>query len=207
MLEKVKVGKNAKEYFAEMGEYSNMQDRLGGSNDVIGSPRSEEEHGKIQKQALQGFHEITEHNNFKCTFERIIFSFTCTPLDHSLTLEKTHGLQFLYSCFGNFAFAPDRRKICNCFIFDPGLVLFGSHLSVTSSGSGATRGVSGCHKQLGSANLNLTAARNQEGKSLEVTAWVYMVSDGNFVNTWKFNRWFTFLEGFHHIFCHEFFYS
>ena len=32
-----------------------------------------------------------------------------------------------------------------------------------------------------------------------------MVSDGNIVNTWKFNGWFTFQGGFHHIFFHEFF--
>ena len=140
------------------------------------------------------FHKITEYNGLKGTFEGIFFSFACAPLDYSLTLEKTHILQFLHSHLGYFTFAPARRKICNCFIFDPGLVLFGSHLSVTSSGSGATRGVSGCHKQLGSANLNLTAARNQEGKSLEVTAWVYMVSDGNFVNIWKINGLFT-LQG------------
>ena len=38
------------------------------------------------------FHKITEHNSFKRTFEGIIFPFTCTPLDHSLTLEKTHSL-------------------------------------------------------------------------------------------------------------------
>ena len=35
------------------------------------------------------FHDITEHNGFKSTFERIIFSFACAPLDHGLTLEKT----------------------------------------------------------------------------------------------------------------------
>ena len=27
---------------------------------------------------------------------RVIFSFTCAPLDHSMSLEKTHILQFLY---------------------------------------------------------------------------------------------------------------
>ena len=41
-------------------------------------------------------------------------------------------------------------------------------------------------------------------KALEVTDWVYMVFDGNFVNTWNIKGWFTFLGGFHHIFCHEF---
>ena len=42
-------------------------------------------------------------------------------------------------------------------------------------------------------------------KALEVTDWVYMVFDGNFVNTWNIKGWFTFLGDFHHIFCHEFF--
>ena len=51
-----------------------------------------------------------------------------------------------------------------------------------SLGSGATRGVNGWHRQLGTVNLNLTAARSQEDKNLEVTKRVYMVSDGNFVN-------------------------
>ena len=78
------------------------------------------------------FHEITEHNGFKCTFERIILSFACTPLDYSLTLEKTHILQFLYSCLRHFAFAPARAKICSLFIFDFGFVPLGSHLNVTS---------------------------------------------------------------------------
>jgi len=32
-----------------------------------------------------------------------------------------------------------------------------------------------------------------------------MVSDGNIVNTWKFNGWFTFPGGFYHIFHHKFF--
>ena len=42
-------------------------------------------------------------------------------------------------------------------------------------------------------------------KALKVTDWVYMVFDGIFVNTWNIKGWFTFLGGFHHIFCHEFF--
>ena len=54
------------------------------------------------------FHKITEHNGFKCTFERIIFSFVCTLLDYSLTLEKTHILQFLHSRLRHFALAPAR---------------------------------------------------------------------------------------------------
>ena len=43
------------------------------------------------------FHKITEYNGFKGTFEGIFFSFACAPLDYSLTLEKTHILQFLHS--------------------------------------------------------------------------------------------------------------
>ena len=78
------------------------------------------------------FHEIAEQNGFKSTFERIILSFAYAPLDHSLTLEKTHSLQFLYSIFRHFAFAPARGKICNLFIFDFGFVPLGSHLNVTS---------------------------------------------------------------------------
>ena len=42
-------------------------------------------------------------------------------------------------------------------------------------------------------------------KTLEVTARVYMVSDGIIVNTWKFNGWFTSSFGcFCHIFRHKF---
>ena len=111
------------------------------------------------------FHKVTEHNGFKSTFKRVIFSFTRTPLDYGLTLEKTHILQFLHGCLGHFAFAPSRRKICNCFIFNLGFVLLGSHLNVTSLGSGATRGVNGCYRQLGSVNLKMTVARSQEDES------------------------------------------
>ena len=111
------------------------------------------------------FHEIMEHNGFKCTFEGTIFSFACTPLDYSLTLEKTHILQFLHCRLRHFALTPARRKICNCFIFNLGLVLLGSHLNVTSLGSGAMRGVNRWYGQLGTINLNLTAARSQEDKN------------------------------------------
>ena len=44
---------------------------------------------------------------------------------------------------------------------------------------------------------------SKKDKTLEVTARIYMVSDGDFVNTLKINRWF-FLGGFRRIFCHEF---
>ena len=186
MLEKMEVGKDAKECFAEMGEYRKMQDRLRGQMMQLDSLEVKKSVEKFRNRYCKAtFHEITEQNGFKSTFERIIFSFTCAPLDHSLTLKKTHILQFLNSCFRHFAFAPARGKIGNRFIFDFGLVLLGSHLNITSLSSGATRGVNGCHKQLGSVNLNLTVARSQKDKTLEVIARVYMVSDGNFVITWK----------------------
>jgi len=53
VLEKVEVGKDAKECFAKKGEYRKMQDRLWGSNDAFGFPRSEEDYERTQKQVLQ----------------------------------------------------------------------------------------------------------------------------------------------------------
>ena len=117
------------------------------------------------RKCESAFHKITEHNGFKSTFKRVIFSFACAPLDHSLILEKAHILQFLHSYLGHFALTPARRKICNCFIFNLGLVLLGSHLNVTSLGSGAMRGVNRWYGQLGIVNLNLTAARSQEDRN------------------------------------------
>ena len=109
MLEKMEVGKDAKECFTEMGEYRKMQDRLRGQMMQLDSPKVKKSMGKLRNRYCKAtFHEIAEQNGFKSTFERIIFSFACAPLDHSLTLEKTHSLQFLYSCFRHFALAPDR---------------------------------------------------------------------------------------------------
>ena len=142
------------------------------------------------------FHKITEYNGLKGTFEGVFFSFACAPLDHSLTLEKTHILQFLHCCLRYFALTPACWKIYNCFIFNLGLVFLGSHFNVMSFGSGATRGANGCHRQLGSVNLNLTAARSQEDKNPRSYRTVYMVSDGNFVNTWKINKLFSSQESF-----------
>ena len=45
---------------------------------------------------------------------------------------------------------------------------------------------------------------SKKDKTLEVTARIYMVSNGNLVNTWKINIWFSLLGSFCHIFCHEF---
>ena len=86
------------------------------------------------------FHKITEHNGFKCTFKRGILSFACTTLDHSLTLEKTHIIHLLNTCFRHFALAPARGKISNCLTFNFGFVLLGSHLSVTSYARGLREG-------------------------------------------------------------------
>ena len=133
MLEKMKVGKDAKECFAEMGEYRKMQDRLRGQMMQLDSPEVKKSMEEFRNRYCKTtFHEITEHNGFKSTFERIIFSFPCTPLNHSLTLEKPHSLQFFYSCFRHFSLALARGKIGNLFIFDFGFVPLGSHLNVTS---------------------------------------------------------------------------
>ena len=125
-----------------MGEYGKMQDRLRGQMMHLDPPELK----KIMKEfrnryCKTTFHEITEHYGFKRTFEGRIFPFTCTPLDHSLILEKTHSLQFLYSCFRHLAFAPAHGKICNLFIFDFGLILLGSHLRVTSYARGLREGL------------------------------------------------------------------
>ena len=110
-----------------------MQDGLWGQKMQLDSPEVKKSMEKFRNRYCKAtFHKITEHNDFKCTFEGIIFPFACVPLYHSLILEKTNSLQFLYSCFRHFAFAPARGKICNLFIFNFGLVLLGSHLGVTS---------------------------------------------------------------------------
>ena len=109
MLEKMEVGKDAKECFAEMGEYRKMQDRLWCQMMQLHSPEVKKSMKEIRNSYCKTtFHKITEHNDFKCTFEGIIFPFACAPLYHSLILEKTNSLQFLYSCFRHFALVPDR---------------------------------------------------------------------------------------------------
>ena len=133
MLEKMEVGKDAKECFAEIGEYRKMQDRLLGQMMQLDSPKVKKSMKEFRNRHCKTmFHKITEHNGFKNTFERIIFSFPCTPLNYSLTLEKPHSLQFLYSCFGHFALALARGEISNFFIINLGLALLVNHLSVMS---------------------------------------------------------------------------
>ena len=93
MLEKVKVGKNSKECFAEMSKNRKMQNGLGSQMMQLDSPELQKSiekfwHGKCKA----AFHEIMEHNGFKGTFNRVIFSFPCTSLDHALSLEETQIL-------------------------------------------------------------------------------------------------------------------
>ena len=94
------------------------------------------------------FHKITEHNSLKGTFHRVILLLRqpvdiLATLDHALGLEKTHILQFLHQQLGHIAFTPTCGHIGDSFLFNLGFVLFGSHLKVTSLGSGATRGAFG----------------------------------------------------------------
>src|SRR6185312_4544281 len=109
MLEKMEMGKNPKECFAEMSKYGKMQDGLGSEMMQLNSPilqKSMEEFRNRNGKAT--FSKITEYNSLKGTFEGIFFSFACAPLDHSLTLEKTHILQFLHCCLRHFALMPTR---------------------------------------------------------------------------------------------------
>ena len=134
MLEQMEVGKDTKEFFVEMSEYRNMQDGLWSQVmqlDSLELQKSMEE--LIHRYRKTTFYKITEHNGFKCTFEGIIFSFACAPLDHSLTLEKTHSLQFLYSAAWNILLLRqpvERLATSSSSTLD--LFFFGAILSVTS---------------------------------------------------------------------------
>ena len=137
---------DAKECFTKMGEYGKMQDRLWGQMMQLDSTEVKKSMEEFRNRHCKtAFHEIAEHNGFESTFQRIIFSFSCTPLNHSLTLEQLHILQFSHMHFRHFALSPARGEISNLLDIKFGLALLGSHLSVTSSnlGSGATRGASG----------------------------------------------------------------
>ena len=81
MFKKVKVEKNAKECFAEMSKNRKMQNGLGSQMMQLDSPGLQKSiekfrHGKCKAT----FHEITEHNGFKGTFHRVIFSFTSSKM-------------------------------------------------------------------------------------------------------------------------------
>ena len=146
MLEKIEMREDAKECFTKMDEYEKMQDRLWGQMMQLDFPEVKKRMEEFRNRHCKTmFHEIAEHNSFESTFERIIFSFRCMPLNHSLTLEQPHSLQFLHSRFGHLALSPAHGEISNLLDIKLGLVLFGSHLNVTSSnlGLGATRGASG----------------------------------------------------------------
>ena len=111
--------------------------------------------------------------------------------------DKMHAYKYSI-VLRHFALTLACWNICNCFIFNLGFVFLGSHFNVTSFGSVATRGANGCHRQLGSVNLNLTAARSQEDK------YPRSYCMGLYGLWWQINELFTFPGSFHHIFCHEF---
>ena len=93
MLEKMEVGKDTKEYFAKMSKYRKMQDGLRSQMMQLDSPELQKSMEKLRHRYHKTtFHKITEHDGFKCTFKRVILSFVCTPLDYTLSLEKTHIL-------------------------------------------------------------------------------------------------------------------
>ena len=109
MLEKMEVGKDAKEWFIEMGKYRKMQDGLWGQKMQLDSPEVKKSMEKFRNRYCKAtFHKITEHNGFKSTFKGVIFSFTHTLLDYGLTLEETHILQFMRSRLRHFTLAPAR---------------------------------------------------------------------------------------------------
>ena len=81
MLKKVKMGKNAKECFAEMSKNRKMKNGFGSQMMQLDSPELQKSIEKFRHEKCKAtFHEITEHNGFKGIFYRVIFSFPCTPL-------------------------------------------------------------------------------------------------------------------------------
>ena len=96
-MEKMEVGKDTKECFAEMSEYRKMQDGLGSQKMQLDSPKFQKSMDKFRhRNGKTTFHKITEDYGFKGTFHRVLFSFACPPLDHGLSLEETQILQFLH---------------------------------------------------------------------------------------------------------------
>ena len=107
MLDKMEVEKDTKECFTEMSKNRKMQDGLGSQMMQLDYPELQKSIEELRyRKCKTAFHKITEHNGFKSTFKRVIFSFACTPLDHNLTLEKAHILQFLHCCLRHFTFVP-----------------------------------------------------------------------------------------------------
>ena len=164
MLEKMEMRKDAKESFAKIGEYGKMQDRLWSQMVQLDSPELKKSMKELRNRHCNtAFHEIAEHDGFESTFEKIILSFSCTPLNHSLTLQQFQILQFLHDCFRHFTLVPARGKIGNFFLINLGLVFLGSYLSVTSYdlGSGATRGAG--KKGLGSIGSAIDGGLESKG--------------------------------------------
>ena len=93
MLEKMEMRVDAEECFTKMGAYGKMQDRLWGHMMQLDSTEVKKSMEEFRNRHCKtAFHEIAEHNGFESTFQRIIFSFSCTPLNHCLTLEQLHSL-------------------------------------------------------------------------------------------------------------------
>ena len=143
------------------------------------------------------FHEISEHNGLKGTFHGVIFSFTSAPLAYALILEETHTLQLLDQWFRHLAFTPTCGHNGDRFLFNLGLVLLGSHLKVTSFGSGATRVAIGFWLRRGECESESDGGQEFKGqKPLEVFNRLYTVFGGNLVNIWDANGFFPSLLSF-----------
>ena len=107
MLKNMEMGKNTKECFTEMSKNRKMQDGLGSKMMQLDSPELQKGIEELRyRKCKTAFHKVMKHNGFKSTFKWIMFSFTRTPLDYGLTLEKTHILQFLHSRLRHSALAP-----------------------------------------------------------------------------------------------------
>ena len=80
-----------------MSKNRKMKNGFGSQMMQLDSPELQKSIEKFRYRKCKAmFHKTTEYNSFKGTFHRVIFSFACTPLDHALSLEETHILQFLY---------------------------------------------------------------------------------------------------------------
>ena len=107
MLENVKVGKNSKECFAQMGKNGKMQNRMRSQMMQLDSPKLQKGIEKFRYgKGKTTFQEVTEYNGLEGTFHGVIFSIPCTLLDHTLSLEETKIFQFLDYCIRHFALMP-----------------------------------------------------------------------------------------------------
>ena len=101
----------------------------------------------------------------------MILPLSATPLDNGATFEQLHVLQFLNGRIGHITFPPSRGKIRNFLDIKLGLVLLGSHLSVTSKNlsSGAKRGANERQTEQGntlrSLDLKMAAAKKRKGRN------------------------------------------